>query len=138
MEEELELLASSSQKKRETLQERFERMCPYYLSVGMPLNEYWDGEGNLVKYYRQAHEQNVKRKNEELWLQGLYIYNALTICLSNSFRKKGESPKNYTERPIAITKLEMQEEKERLEKEKMVRIYRSVQGNLKQYKGSKG
>ena len=101
-----------------TYTERFYEMFPYYLSIGMTPEQYWDGDCTLVKYYRKAEELRNEKRNQELWLQGMYIYEA--ICdvspILHAFAKKGAKPHPYSSQPYAIS--EKQIKKEREEKER--------------------
>lgn len=99
---------------------------PYYLSIGMTSEQYWDGDSTLTKYYRKADELNRKRKNEELWLQGMYIYEALCAVspVMNAFAKKGTKPRPYADHPYALTNHDREEERrirEEQEREKAKR-----------------
>ena len=91
---------------------------PYYLTIGMSADQYWDGDPALTKYYRKADELNRQRKNEELWLQGMYIYEALCAVspVMNAFAKKGTKPRPYTDHPYALTNRERESERKMLEK----------------------
>ena len=86
----------------------------------MSAEEYWDGDCTLVRAYREADEIQKARKNEEAWLQGLYIYQALCAVspLFRSFAKKGTKAQPYIEQPIPITK--QQNEENKVEHEKQV------------------
>jgi hypothetical protein len=88
-----------------TYTERFYEQFPYYLSIGMTPDQYWNGDPALVKYYRKADELKLERKNQELWLQGMYIYEAICDAspLLHSFAKKGTKPHPYSEKPYPIT-----------------------------------
>ena len=102
-----------------TYTEQFYEVFPYYLSIGMTYEQFWEGDPMLVKYYRQAEEIRNDRKNQELWLQGMYIYEALCDVspVLHSMAKKGTKPHPYSERPYAITEKQRKrevEEKERL------------------------
>lgn len=77
-------------------------MCGYYLAIGMTLDEYWNASPHLVRYYREAHKLKVEQRNQELWLQGLYIHNAFSVVLANAFAKKGSKKHNYIEKPIEL------------------------------------
>ena len=46
---------------------------PYYLSIGMTEEQYWDRDSTLVKSYRKAEELRKERVNQEMWLQGMYL-----------------------------------------------------------------
>ena len=43
----------------------------------MTYDQYWNDDCQLVKFYRKAHKLKNEQKNQELWLQGMYIYEAL-------------------------------------------------------------
>ena len=86
----------------------------------MTAEQFWDGDPNLVKYYRQADEMRIERKNQELWLQGLYIYDALcdVAPILQAMAKKGTKARPYPEQPYAIT--EKQRKRDIAEKERTV------------------
>ena len=60
-----------------TYTERFYEMFPYYLSIGMTPEQYWESDCTLTKYYRKAEELRNEKRNQELWLQGMYVYEAI-------------------------------------------------------------
>ena len=95
----------------------FIEQFPYYLSIGMTPEQYWEGDPELAKYYRKADEIRRKRRNEELWLQGMYIYEALcdVAPVFHAFAKKGTKPRPYTEHPYALTHNDREEEQKRQE-----------------------
>ena len=101
-----------------TYTERFYEVFPYYLSIGMTPEQFWEGDCTLVKYYRQADELRNERRNQELWLQGMYFYEA--ICdvspILHAFAKKGSKPHPYPSKPHAISEKQIREE--RREKER--------------------
>lgn len=106
-----------------TYTERFYELFPFYLSIGMTTDEYWNQDCYLTQYYRKAFEMKQNRKNEELWLQGLYIYHALCDVspVLHAFAKDGATPLPYFDRPIPRTakeaeEREITEQKERYEK----------------------
>ena len=43
----------------------------------MGYHDYWDGDCEMARYYRDMDEKVKERQNEALWLQGLYFYEAL-------------------------------------------------------------
>ena len=103
-----------------TYTEQFYEVFPYYLSIGMTYEQFWDGDPHLAKYYRQADEMRVERKNQELWLQGLYVYEALcdVAPILQAMAKKGTKARPYPEQPYSIT--EKQRRRELEEKERAV------------------
>ena len=84
----------------------------------MTSEQYWDDDASLPKYYRKADELRRKRKNQELWLQGMYIYEALcdVAPILQAFAKKGTTPAPYTDHPYSLTVKERDEEKKQREK----------------------
>lgn len=105
-----------------TYTEIFYEHFPYYLAIGMTYDQYWNDDCMLVKYYRKAEEiknkQRNEQKNDEMWLQGLYIYDALCKVspVLHAFAKPGTKPIPYNDKPYPMTKEES--EKEILEKQK--------------------
>ena len=102
---------------------KFYDVFPFYLSIGMTPEQYWDGDPSLPKYYRKAHELQRKRRNEDLWLQGMYIYEALCDVspLLQAFAKKGTKAHPYVDHPYSITSDDRKEERklrEQREREK--------------------
>ena len=82
----------------------FERDFPYFLSLGMSYDEYWYGETWRVHDYIEAQKFRLEQREYELWLQGLYTFNALQSALSVSefFRSKGSRPIPYPQKPHGV------------------------------------
>lgn len=97
----------------------------------MTCDQYWNGDPTLVRYYRKADEIKKERRNEELWLQGMYIYEALCDVspILHAFAKKGTKPQPYSGKPYAITETQhkrVEEEKERKIAEKGKRFMETL------------
>ena len=126
-----------------TYTEQFYEVFPYYLSIGMTYEQFWEGDVTLVKHYRRADELKVERRNQELWLQGLYIYEALcdVAPIMHAMAKKGTKARPYPEEPYAITEKQRRranEEKERKIAEKGKRMMEMFMSkNKKQFEGTK-
>ena len=84
-----------------SLTKLFEEQCPIYMSYGMTYDEFWYGDAYRAKFYREAHEIQTKNKDEELWMQGVYIYDALCRVspILHAFSKSGTKPLPYVEKP---------------------------------------
>jgi hypothetical protein len=97
-----------------TYTEKFYEFFPYYLSIGMTPEQYWDGDCTLVKYYRKADELRNERRNQELWLQGMYIYEALcdVAPILHAFAKKGTKPNPYSEKPYPLNAKQIEQNEE--------------------------
>lgn len=115
---------------------------PYYLSIGMTPEQYWDGDSMLAKYYRKSDEIRRKRRNEELWLQGMYIYEALcdVAPVLHAFAKRGTKPVQYPDHPYALTVNDRKQEekiKEQQEREKARRYMEAKMAEInKQFKSN--
>ena len=124
-----------------TYTEKFYELFPYYLSIGMTPEQYWEGDCTLVKYYRKAEELRNEKRNQELWLQGMYIYEA--ICdvspILHAFAKKGTKPTPYAEKPYPITRKQVkndEEEKQRKLAEKGKRFMEAMAASInKKFEG---
>lgn len=64
----------------------------------------------MVIAYRKAHEINKERQNEMMWLQGLYIRDAIWTAVPVD---KGKKPYQYPKEPIPITKHGLEESEQR-------------------------
>ena len=63
----------------------------------MSAEEFWQGDPKLAESYREAYKLERERKNQELWLQGIYFLKALGCALHGS----DESP--YPDKPVPLT-----------------------------------
>ena len=91
----------------------------YALSIGMNYEQYWYDDPMLINSYIKAEEIRQVKKNNELWLQGLYVYIAICdlVPVLNPFSKDHKA-KNYLDKPIPIT----QREQEAYEQERVIKI----------------
>lgn len=109
----------------QTYSEVFNELCPYYMSIGMSYDEFWNGDVSMVAAYRKADELRLKQKNYELWLQGMYMYEALCDA-SPLFRftmKSGTiKPEPYVKEPYPVTAIEAREREERAAKAREERM----------------
>ena len=130
-----ELLKNSASKPL-SYTEIFYEHFPFYLSIGMTYDQYWNDDCMLVKYYREAHRLRNERKNQELWLQGLYIYEALcdVAPVLHAFAKSGTKPRPYLSKPFPITMEEVKrdkEEQEKLNRQKAMALFEAWAARLK-------
>lgn len=102
----------------------FDKEFPYYLSIGMTTQEFWEGDSSLVKAYRQAEVLRKERINAEAHLQAFYIYEVIAdfVPVLVSFPKKGAKPKAFRDQPIDLklpTFTEEEKPKRNTEKDQM-------------------
>ena len=91
----------------------------------MSYAEYWEGDPKLAQYYRKAYHIKQEEINNNAWLQGLYIYDAVSTALYNSLRGMGKTKqpaKDYAKQPYDLNnKIKSEAEKAKeveLEQEK--------------------
>ena len=103
-----------------TFTESFDEIFPAYLAIGMTWTQFWIDEPELAIAYRKADAIKKRRKNEELWLEGMYTAEALNATVGNMFSKGNKN--QYPAEPFPITAEEQQERREREEKARMERM----------------
>ena len=68
----------------------------------MTEDEFWEGLPILAKIYKHKYELQIEKQNEFAWLQGMYVYEAVGVALSNAFAKKGSKIAKYPEQPFRL------------------------------------
>ena len=120
-----ELLKEDPSTGEKTYTEIFEECFPFYLAIGMSFAEYWEGDPKLAQYYRKAYRIKQEEINNNAWLQGMYIYDAVSTALHNALRGFGKNKppaKDYAKQPYEFknkTKTEAEKAREiQIEQEK--------------------
>ena len=72
-----------------------DQLCPFAMSWGMSWREFWFESLDRLHDYWQANQFSIERRNQELWLQGLYIRSAVASCM--------DSKHKYPDKPHRIT-----------------------------------
>ena len=112
-----ELLKETDPTQEKTNTEIFEECFPFYLAIGMSFAEYWEGDPKLAQYYRKAYRIKQEEINNNAWLQGMYIYDAVSTALYNALRGMGKSKppvKDYAKQPYELkNRVKSEEEKAR-------------------------
>ena len=98
-----------------SLSKVFEDLCPIYMGYGMSYDEYWYGDCYKTKYYRESYEIQIKHKDEQFWMQGMYIYDALCRVspILHAFSKSGTKPLPYPDKPYTLMKEEAKTEEDK-------------------------
>ena len=113
-----ELLREDAPTQDKSYTEIFEECFPFYLAIGMSYAEYWEGDPKLARYYRKAYLIKQEEINNNAWLQGMYIYDAVSTALYNALRGLGKSKppaKDYAKQPYELknrVKSEAEKQKE--------------------------
>ena len=101
----------------------FEETCPIYMSIGMSYEQFWYEDCWVAKAYLKAYKLKKEQLNEQFWLQGMYIYEALVDVspILHAFSKKGTKPLEYPKEPYPLHKKEekkVTEQEQYIEREK--------------------
>lgn len=91
----------------------FQEVEPWYVSIGMTPDQFWNGPPRLAAVYRKAEEHRARRTNLEAWRMGQYVVSALNATVGNMFSKKGSKPIEYLKEPLPLTEAEVEERAER-------------------------
>ena len=89
------------------------------MAMGMTYEQFWYGDPWMVVSFRKAHELKNDMLNQQMWLMGLYAFDAVSAAMS----ALGKHPKKYMDKPIDI-KAHTDAEKER---EKAVNYFKALE-----------
>ena len=103
---------------------------------GMSYDEFWYGDPFRAVAYRQAHRLRIEQTNQQLWLQGLYVHNAVAVAINNAFNKQKQK---YIAEPIQIFKPTEEEQKAKVEetRRKLVEKLNAWKDQFDRAKGKK-
>ena len=68
----------------------------------MTNEEFWYEQPRLAKAFREAQKLRNDKLNQQLWLQGLYNYDAFSVVVSNAFGKQGAKKPTYLKEPLEL------------------------------------
>lgn len=99
--------------------EYLDELFVYAFSIGMTYDQYWYDDPKLLLLFIKAENYKQRKRNNEMWLQGAYVYHAIAslVPVLNPFSKEHRA-KPYLKNPIPIT----EEERADIEREKYERF----------------
>lgn len=115
----------------------FEECFPYYMSIGMTYDEYWNGDPSLVRAYRKAEDIRQHMKNQDMWLQGRYIYDAIIRLIPSFNPLKPKDPIEYMDEPYPISEKDVRERELREQKRKQEAIRNKMMAFAAAYNNKK-
>ena len=104
-----EFLTEKAPTQKKSYTEIFEENFPFYLAIGMSSAEYWEGDCSLTRYYRKAYKIKQEEININAWLQGLYVYDAVSTAVHNALRGKNSKAREYAKQPYDFNNREKTE-----------------------------
>lgn len=76
-----------------------EYLLPLAITFGMPTTEFWNEDPDLLWAYRSSYMQKLEAEAEKInyvaWLNGLYVYEGVSVALSYL----GKSSAKYPQKP---------------------------------------
>ncbi len=80
------------------MRRRYEaELIPHMMAIGISYNEFWTLNPRKIKVIVEGYRLQRQVRDEEYWMLGGYIFDAVSLAMGNSFRKKGQKPKEYFE-----------------------------------------
>lgn len=82
----------------------------------MPEWRFWHCTPKILKAYSKAAEIADKRNDDNAWLYGKYVFDAVRIAIHNAFRdpKKGQKAEDYPSEPYGRKAEEQKREQEKV------------------------
>lgn len=88
------------------------------MSIGVEYGTFWRITPRLLRAFVDADRLRKRELETKMYIEGRYMFDAVSLALANSFRKKGTQPMNWLEEPYRIIPFTEEEEKERQEEER--------------------
>ena len=97
------------------LTETFEKMCPYYMAIGMTYDQYWRDDVTMPIMFRKAYRIKQEEKKWQIWEEGVYTYEALCKVspVLHAFAKNGTKPLPFSSEPHGIKEFQQEREEEK-------------------------
>lgn len=97
----------------------------------MSYEDYWHGAAELVVYQRKAENIRLSRKNQQMWLQGLYVHAAVAASIGRQIA--GDRQAEYPKEPVMLW--HEQEAKKERERQKAIAFFNAFAIQHKQKEG---
>lgn len=92
------------------------------MAMGMTYEDYWYGDVDKAKYYRKAFMLKKEQMNEQLWLQGLYVYEVMKRLFPLYNALVEAKPEEYLKEPLPFTKEKAEEQTKKAEEAEMEKM----------------
>lgn len=110
--------------------------------MGYSYWEFWDMNPKILEPILEGYKLKRKIIDEDQWLLGGYIFEAVTIAIGNMFRKRGQKPQSYfdaVKKPTlnAVKNSEMSEAEKQRQLDRLMAGLRTKQANFELAKQQK-
>lgn len=92
--------------------EIFYKCLPQYLAMGMSADEFWNCDPRMYQVYREKQKIELEKENERLWLQGMYVYQAILLTAPRLNSLQPKEPLEYPSEPFDLGLRKDEEEKD--------------------------
>lgn len=83
----------------------------------MTYEQYWEGNPYIVKQFEEAHKLRNQQKNEEMFIMGHYVFQAIMTAISNvHFDNQPHKTNEYLEKPFDLTPKTKEQKENEVEK----------------------
>jgi len=65
--------------------------------MGITYEEFWESTPRKLNVLIDGYKLKRQVEDEQAWMLGEYVFHAVTVALSNSFRKKGQKAQDFFE-----------------------------------------
>ena len=72
-------------------------LIPQCIAMGISYDEFWSLTPRTLNVCLEGYKLRRKIEDEKSWLLGGYVFDAVSLAVNNSFRKKGQKAKSYFE-----------------------------------------
>ena len=72
---------------------------PHYLSIGVSRKEILHSTPKVLKEYDLAYDLTRKRRDEEMWFMGQYVYSAVATAVEHNLAGK-KAKSEYLKKPV--------------------------------------
>ena len=100
---------------------------------GMTYEQFWDGDVSAHKAFRECYKLRAKKRNEEMWVQGMYFYEALCNASSLFRGMKPSRPQQFRDKPYDLFEDDRKRREEEEQKAKYERMREKVAAFAKAY-----
>ena len=95
--------AVNPERSKVSFADRLVSLCEYYMTLGVPYDEFWHGDYCKLKFYEKQYFNQQKVKDGEMWRQGLYFWQALK-AFGNQLT--GDGKVKYPDKPFSMERNE--------------------------------
>lgn len=102
--------------------------------MGIGADVFWNLTVKTLRPYLIAQNLKTEQQNYFMWLQGAYVYQAVSVVVSNALSKRGAKKQEYLKEPVRITPLTEEEKRIKAERErqKIIAMFNAMEKDYKQ------